>query len=156
MDLNNKLGDLWGTQNFKLVPMGSGRYHIILASLDDQYRVMSFGPIAIPWGMFRESHWQPGFDLACLKSTTHVWVRIHGLSLEFWGEQNIMNIAAAVGRPLKIGPETLSMYQGIYTRVPVDVDLSKRLPKRILASLKNAKKGINLSIFVGISCEKLP
>lgn len=68
-----------------------------------------------------------------------------------------MNIASAVGTPLKIDSATLSMYQGLYARVLVDVDVSKNLPKKALASLKTEKKKkLNLSFFVNFFFEKLP
>lgn len=53
-----------------------------------------------------------------------------------------MNIAVAfaVGLPFKIDPVTVNMYQGLYARILVDVDGSKRMSERILASLKNEKK----------------
>lgn len=55
-----------------------------------------------------------------------------------------MNIEATIGLPIKIDPATLSMYQGLYARVLVNVDVSRRLPERILASLKNKRSHVNV------------
>lgn len=41
-----------------------------------------------------------------------------------------------VGILLKIDLATISMYQGLYARVLIDVNVSKRLPEILLASLK--------------------
>lgn len=79
---------------------------------------------------------------------TQFWIHIYRLPLEFRGKQNLINITAMVGASLMIDPSTLTMYQGLYTRVLVDMDLSRRLPERILASLKNDKKNINFNFLL--------
>lgn len=80
---------------------------------------------------------------------------MYGIPLEFRKEHNLMNIASAVGTPLKIDPTTVSTYQGLHARVLVDVDVSNILPKKVLASLKTEKKDLNISFFVNFSFEKL-
>lgn len=117
---------------------------------------MACGLINLSPGTFWVACWWPGFDLACLKNTTQVWIQIYGLPLEFRGEQNLLNIAVAVGLPLKIDHATINKFQGLYSRVLVDIDISKRLSERIFASLKNDKKDTNLNFFVTITYEKLP
>lgn len=47
-----------------------------------------------------------------------------------------MNIAVAMGILLKIDLTTISMYQGLYARVLVDVGVSKRLPGKYLLRLR--------------------
>lgn len=53
IELKSKLGDIWCIQNFKLVPVGGGHYHVILSSMDEQCKVMSFGPINMSPRTFR-------------------------------------------------------------------------------------------------------
>lgn len=67
----------------------------------------------------------------------------------------MFNMVATVGTLLKIHPMTISWYQVLYARVLVDVNIAKRLPKRILTSLKSQKKDINANFFVTFY-EKLP
>lgn len=55
-----------------------------------------------------------------------------------------MNIATGVGIPLKIDMKIISIAQGLYARILIDVDVSKRPSERIIASLKNEKKNINV------------
>lgn len=58
--------------------------------------------------------------------------------------------------PIENRPYNINMYQGLYARVLVDVDISKRLPERILASLNNKRRNINKSsFFVKITYENL-
>lgn len=55
----------------------------------------------------------------------------------FCKELNLLKVVAAVGTPLKFDEATIDIYQGLYARVLVDVDLSKRLLERVMASLKS-------------------
>lgn len=66
-----------------------------------------------------------------------------------------MNFVAVVGTLLKIDPTTISMNRELYARVLVDVDVSKRLPEKVLALLKTEKKDININFLVNFSFGKL-
>lgn len=70
-------------QNFKVVSMCGSLDHVILNSIEDHSFEMSHGPVNTEPGTFRVSRWMPGFDPACLKMTTQVWIRLYGISLEF-------------------------------------------------------------------------
>lgn len=94
----------------------------------NQSTILSNDPIIFTLGTFTVSQWHPGFDPKSFKSTTKIWVRMYVIPLEFYKEQNLMNIAAAMGTPLKIDSATISIYQGFYARILVDVDISKSLP----------------------------
>lgn len=146
MELKERLGIIWGLKSFKLVPMGGGNYHVVLHLMEDQSAVMAQGSVNLSLGTFRVTRWLLGFDLTCLKTTTNIWIGLFGMPLEFRKEQNLLNISIVVGLPIKIDLATINMYQGLYTRVLVDVDVSRILLERILASLKNEKMNINVSI----------
>lgn len=60
-----------------------------------------------------------------------------------------------MGTLLKIDHATLNLYQGLYTRVLIDIDISKKLPKHVLAFLK-MKKIRDMLVFIAISYEYLP
>lgn len=92
--------------------------------------------------------WKPSFDVETFRTIMQTWIRLYGIPLEFRKEQNLWNLAVVVGLPLKIDPVNISMYNGLYARVLVDVDISKRHPERILASLKNDSKDINVNFFL--------
>lgn len=83
MDLKKKLMGVWGIESCKIVPMGSGHFHVIFNSFEDQSSAMAHGPVNISPGIVRVSRWYPGFDLSCLKSTAQVWIRLYGMPLEF-------------------------------------------------------------------------
>lgn len=118
---------------------------------------MSLGAVNIQSGVFRITRWQPGFNPVNFKITTsQVWIRIHGLPLEFRKEQSVLNVAGGVGLPLKIDPLSLSLYHGRFSRVLVDVDLSQTLPEQILVKMEDADSNLDVSFFVQISYESLP
>lgn len=93
---------------------------------------MSYEVINVRLGVMRISRWLQGFDPSNYKQTTsQVWARIYDLPLEFRKEQNIMNITASIGLPLKIDQLMLSLSQRLYARVLVDVDLKTPTRKNI-------------------------
>lgn len=128
MELKENLSGILGVADFKIVHMGGGYFHIVLTSMNNQCTVMVNGPVNTSSGIFWVSRCQPGFYPTCLKSTTQVWVRIYRIPLEFLKEQRLINIASAVGTPLKIDAATISLCNVLYTRVLVDVDVSKKMP----------------------------
>lgn len=61
MELKNKLAQIWGVPNFKIVPLGGGYFHIIQNSMSDQSTEMSSGLVNTSPGTFRVSQWHQGF-----------------------------------------------------------------------------------------------
>lgn len=116
---------------------------------------MAHGPENISLGMFRVARWKPSFDSTCLRTITPVWVKLYGISLEFRKGQILLNIAAAIGTPLRLNQVTINFYQGLYASVLIDIDISGRLLKCILASLKFQSKNINVNFFVVVVYEQL-
>lgn len=145
IDLKLKLRHAWSVIDFEVVPLGGGYLHIVLSSMNDQCTAMTNGPVNISLGIFRVSRWQPGFDPTSIKSTTQVCVRLYDIPLKFHKEHNLINITAAMGTPLKSDQDAISMYMGLYACVLVDVDVSKNLREKVLASLKIENKDFSIS-----------
>lgn len=138
--LKNKLEEIWGIKNFKVILMKGKIYHVLLNSVKDQGIVISMRVINTRPGFFHVSRLFPGFDSTNFKIlTTQVWICLHDGPWEYSKEQNVLNITVGVGLPLKIDRLTLSYYHGTYARVLVDVDLSQPLPGRILARIWDEK-----------------
>lgn len=92
---------------------------------------MSKVAIYLKPGILRILRWFVGFDPTNYKVTTsQVWIRLHEIPLEHREEQNILNIAGGVRLPLKIDPLMISLYQGLYAQVFVDIDFTQPLPER--------------------------
>lgn len=58
--------------------------------------------------------------------------------------------------PLKIDPQTLNLYHGIFARVPVEIDCSYQHPGRILVQRKNKENKVEEDFFVNIRYKNLP
>lgn len=56
----------------------------------------------------------------------------------------------------RIDPHTISLYNGIYARILVEVDLSRPLPERILVMKKNQNSINDFEFIVDIEFENLP
>lgn len=61
-----------------------------------------------------------------------------------------------VGLPFQIDPLTLSLYQGLYARVFVEIYCSKSLPEQILVTKKNAENQREFEFFAKIEYETVP
>lgn len=53
-----------------------------------------------------------------------MWMRLHDLSMEYWGPAFLLDIAASVGEPLRIDEINFRKEPGTYARILVDVDFT--------------------------------
>lgn len=47
MEVKNKLSDYWKITDFKFIALGKGTFHILLYSLQDQCKTLSFGAVLL-------------------------------------------------------------------------------------------------------------
>ncbi|XP_068312484.1 uncharacterized protein [Pyrus communis] len=133
--LKNALASLWKLQNsWKLVPLGKGYFDLHFSTEEDMRRVWGGGTCTLQFGLFRLSQWQPDFKPRVVLPQTHaqVWIKIYGLSQEYWHPRILMEIACGVGTPLQLDHATREKLYGYYARILVDVDLSADLPSSIM------------------------
>lgn len=133
--LKSSLGMLWRpTAPWRLVPLGKGYYDIHFNTEDDMRRVWGGGTCTLSNGLFRLSQWKPDFKPGETLPQTHaqVWIKIFGLSQEYWHPRHLMEIARGVGTPLQLDKATKERLYGYYARVLVDVDLAGDLPSSIM------------------------
>lgn len=124
VELKTKLSLIWGLENFRLVPMGGGHYHIILQTMEYQSIVMAHKPANISSGIFRGAHQQLRFHPRCLKTTTQVWARFHGTALEFRKSQNFKQRSYSQNT-IKVQSNNCDLILGLYARVLIDVNTSR-------------------------------
>lgn len=132
------LQNLWVPKSaWKIVPLVRGFYDIHFNDEDDMRRIWSGGTCTLPTGVFRLYQWQPKFNPYDPKIQTHsqIWIKIYGLSLEFWHPRILMSVARGIGLPLQIDQATRDKVFGYYARVLVEVDLSGPLPSSIMVEL---------------------
>ena len=79
---------------------------------------------------------------------SQVWIRLNGVSVEYWHPRLLMEMARGVGTPLQLDRMTKEGRYGFYALV--DVDLSKSLPSSIMVE----RDGYGFP--VEVTYEKLP
>jgi len=72
-------------------------YEFSFSSLEDMKRVLAIGTWNLSRGIVRIFAWIKDFMLASMKLTkTQCWVRINGLTLEYWQPKLIFSIACGI------------------------------------------------------------
>ncbi|XP_024177848.1 uncharacterized protein LOC112183741 [Rosa chinensis] len=133
--LKASLHTLWRPLGpWRLVPIGKRYFDIHFNSEADMRKVWGGGTCTLESGIFRLSQWKPDFRPGDVLPQTHaqIWVRISGLSQEYWHQQHILEIARGVGTPLQLDAATKKQRYGYYARVLVDVDMLGALPTSIM------------------------
>ncbi|KAL6206463.1 hypothetical protein ACLB2K_023711 [Fragaria x ananassa] len=133
--LKQLLNDLWKpVAPWRLVPLGKGYFDIHFTIVDDLRRVWGRGTCSLANGLFRLAQWKPDFVPGEDLPYTHaqLWVRLYGLSQDYWHPQHLMEIARGVGTPLQLDRATIEREFGYYARVLVDVDVASDLPSSLM------------------------
>jgi hypothetical protein len=99
--------------------------------------------------------WSTDFNPGMQQQTTaQVWIRIFGLSQEYWRQNILFVVASSIGIPICTDSFTnkpmLERTFGHYARVLVDVDLAQDLVYKILVERKG------FAFFVDVEYENLP
>ncbi|CAN6683166.1 unnamed protein product [Malus baccata var. baccata] len=133
--LKSCLEDAWRpTAPWNLVPIGKGYFDIHFNKEDDMRRAWGGGTCTLATGLFRLSKWTPDFKPGDVLPQTHaqVWIKIFGLSQEYWHPRHLMEIARGVGTPLQLDSATRERQYGYYARILVDVNLTGDLPTSLM------------------------
>ncbi|KAM1171914.1 hypothetical protein ACFXTH_022219 [Malus domestica] len=152
-ELKSSLEALWRpVAPWLLVPLGKGYFDIHFNTEDDKRRIWGGGTCTLPNGIFRLSEWQQDFNPNDIAPPTHaqVWIRIYGLSQDYWHPRHLLEIARGVGTPLQLDKATKERQFGYYARALVDVDLAVDLPSSIMVEREGH------SFPIDIVYEKLP
>ncbi|XP_060962288.1 uncharacterized protein LOC115695747 [Cannabis sativa] len=67
-----------------------------------------------------------------------VWIRLHGLGLQYWGKKNLSALVSTIGKPIMADKVTLERSMIKYARVLVDVEIKDEAPRTI--AFANEKK----------------
>ncbi|TQD72519.1 hypothetical protein C1H46_041926 [Malus baccata] len=97
-------------------------------------RAWGGGTCTLATGLFRLPKWTPDFKPGDVLPQTHaqVWIKIFGLSQEYWHPRHLMEIARGVGTPLQLDSATRERQYGYYARILVDVNLAGDLPTSLM------------------------
>jgi hypothetical protein len=154
--LKSKLSVVWkAIGKFGIISLGKGFYEFSFSTLEDMRSVRSVSSWNLAPGMLKLFAWYPDFNPSVQQqSSAQVWIRIHGLSQEYWRPKILFAIASSVGTPICLdsfsNKPMLERSFGHYARVLVDVNLSQELRFGVLVERKG------FAFFVDIEYENLP
>lgn len=98
---------------------------------------VAFGRL-VPWICSQASYDYPnGWRISTVilkdrQTQASIWIRLIELPQDYWRERTLKEIANAIGTPIDLDGPTCSRAFGHYTRILVDIDLSKRVFDEIL------------------------
>lgn len=81
--------------------------------------------------LMRTLKWDPLFNPVEETSTAIAWISFPALPPNFFGEDAIFSLAAAVDKPLQVDLATKNQSRPSCARVKVEMDLLKEFPRRI-------------------------
>lgn len=153
--LRSKLLILWKSiGKWGITSIGKGFYEFTFSSLEDLRRVRSVGSWSLNPGVLKLFTWTKEFSSNRQQTSVQVWIRIFGLSQEYWRKRILFAIAGGVGTPICTDSITskprLERTFGHYARVLVDMNFSQELVHRILVERKG------YAFYVDIEYENLP
>lgn len=152
----NKLSVLWKSLGrWGVISLGKGFYEFVFSSVEDLRRVRSVSSWNLNPGILKLFAWSQNFSANNQYQTNaQVWVRIYGLSQEYWRKKILFAIASSVGTPICTdsisGKPMIERTFGHFARVLVDMDLAQQLRYRVLVERKG------YAFFVDLEYENLP
>lgn len=129
----DKIHKIWNLEaTITPVDVGLGYYVIRFESKANYFKVYHGGPWIVQDHYLTVRKWHGNFktDMA-MAAKTAIWVRLSMLPLEFYDEISLKKIATELEKPLKVDLNTIGRARGSYTRVCVEMDLSKPLEPSI-------------------------
>ncbi|XP_058757400.1 uncharacterized protein LOC131630653 [Vicia villosa] len=99
---------------------------------EDMDSVLMKGPYSIRGMHVRIKEWNPEFNLKKdLMRTIPIWIKLPMLPLQLWGASSLNKIGSALGTPLVTDECTNHKLTVSYSRILVEVDITKKLPNEI-------------------------
>jgi hypothetical protein len=106
--LRYKLQSVWkDLGKWGITSLGKGFYELVFSKLEDVQKVRSAGAWNLNPGLLKLFAWSSDFNPNIQHQTTaQVWVKIHGLSQEYWRPKILFAIVSSVGTPICLDVET--------------------------------------------------
>ncbi|XP_074267200.1 uncharacterized protein LOC141590511 [Silene latifolia] len=129
LSLMRKLNEKWSIKGkLTLTNLTNSYYVACFSSKQDYDLVMTQGPWMIDDHYLTIRKWVPNFvpsENSIKKLTT--WVRIPNLPVEYFNPTFLKKIGSKIGEVIRIDENTTTVQMGQFTRLSVEVDLSKPL-----------------------------
>ncbi|WJX63397.1 hypothetical protein P8452_48286 [Trifolium repens] len=154
--LKTKLSQVWkDLSRWGVISHGKGFFEFTFSTLEDVRRVRSVPSWNLNPGLLKLFAWTKDFNPKLQHNTSaQVWVKIYGLSQEYWHKNILFTIAGSLGTPICIDSVTAKpMHErtfGQFARVLVDIDLLQPLRYKLLVERKG------YAFFVELEYEYIP
>lgn len=140
-----------GINDWRLISLGKGYYHIILNTESEKTIVWAKDSLNCKSSIIHLQEWSLNFNPMIKKlTTTQVWVRLYGLNWVLWHLQILSNIAHSIRVPLRFDYHIVNGYAEHFVRILVDVDLANPLTNYVVLDVDG------VDIEVELHYEKLP
>ena len=141
MQLKRQLRLKWALKgDFSLIDIGCDYYVTRFTNMEDYEHVLTQGPWMLGDNYLVIREWVPNF----ITEEDHItrltaWVRIPRLSVEYFNKSFLLEkIGKKIGRVIRVDDTTANVERGQYTRLCVDVDLTKPLLSKFRLSLAHS------------------
>jgi hypothetical protein len=154
--LKAKLSMIWKDfSKWGITSIGRGFFEFSFTSLEDVRRVRSHASWNLNPGMLKLFAWSKDFNPRYQHNTSaQVWVKIYGLSQEYWRKNILFSIVSGIGSPICTDSVTakplIERTFGHYARVLVEIDLTQALRYKILVERKG------YAFYVDLEYENVP
>ncbi|OMO68562.1 reverse transcriptase [Corchorus capsularis] len=127
--LSTRVKLLWQIEGgFKIIDLGHDYFLFKFQKKEDYRHVLDGGPWIIGGHYLTVWQWCPNFQPdSDVINTIIAWVRLPQLPMEYYSAMAIRRITSRVGRVIRLDRTTETVERGGFTRVCVQLDLSKPL-----------------------------
>jgi hypothetical protein len=154
--LKEKLAQIWkDLSRWGVISLGMGFFEFTFSTLEDVKRVRSSPSSNLNPGLLKLFAWTRDFNPKLQHNTSvQVWVKIFGLSQEYWHKNILFTIAGSIGTPICMDSASAKpMHErtfGQFVRILVDIDLLQPLRHKLLVERKG------FAFFVDLEYEHIP
>ncbi|KAK2403140.1 hypothetical protein QL285_052602 [Trifolium repens] len=154
--LKAKLSLIWKDfSRWGVISLGKGFFEFNFSTLEDVKRVRSTPSWNLNPGLLKLFAWTRDFNPKLQHNTSvQVWVKIFGLSQEYWNKTILFTIAGSIGTPICMDSASAKpMHErtfGQFARILVDIDLLQPLRYKLLVERKG------FAFFVDLEYEHIP
>jgi hypothetical protein len=109
----------------EIIDIGNGFFMVKFDVKEDLEKAMGGSPWMIFDHYLAIHPWTPDFDpFEVSIDRTCVWICLPGLGMEYYDENVLMALGAAIGRPIKVDIRTIEAARGKFASICVEIDLN--------------------------------
>ncbi|KAL5828217.1 hypothetical protein ACOSQ4_020014 [Xanthoceras sorbifolium] len=132
--MKNKLKQKWPliVGQWQLIDLDDGHFVARFQMKEDRDFVLTGGPWVIANHFLVVEKWRPKFVPGDEPiGNMAIWVRLYGLPMEWMVPDRLWHIGGMLGTTCKVDPVTVTQVRGRFTRICVEVDISKPIVRSL-------------------------